>query len=75
VCGHEGHARAVDHSRASRGEDRHHRVSDEITTFAEKALQPAKVSRVSIADLTEKQLEVIVDDTQLSLAIGKKGRM
>jgi N utilization substance protein A len=48
--------------------------SDEITTFAEKALQPAKVSRVSITDLTEKQLEVIVDDTQLSLAIGKKGQ-
>jgi N utilization substance protein A len=48
--------------------------SEEITTFAEKALQPAKVSRVSIADLGEKQLEVIVDDTQLSLAIGKKGQ-
>jgi len=48
--------------------------SDEITTFAEKALQPAKVSRVSITDLAEKQLEVIVDDTQLSLAIGKKGQ-
>ena len=44
------------------------------TTFAEKALQPAKVSRVSIADLSDKQLEVIVDDTQLSLAIGKKGQ-
>jgi N utilization substance protein A len=48
--------------------------SEEITTFAEKALQPAKVSRVSIADLNDKQLEVIVDDTQLSLAIGKKGQ-
>jgi N utilization substance protein A len=48
--------------------------SEEITTFAEKALQPAKVSRVSITDLGEKQLEVIVDDTQLSLAIGKKGQ-
>src|ERR1700726_2828804 len=48
--------------------------SDEITTFAEKALQPAKVSRVSITDLTEKQLEVIVDDSQLSLAIAKKGQ-
>jgi N utilization substance protein A len=48
--------------------------SDEVTTFAEKALQPAKVSRVSISDLAEKQLEVIVDDTQLSLAIGKKGQ-
>jgi N utilization substance protein A len=48
--------------------------SDEITTFAEKALQPAKVSRVSIVDLADKQIEVIVDDTQLSLAIGKKGQ-
>jgi transcription termination/antitermination protein NusA len=48
--------------------------SDEITTFAEKALQPAKVSRVSITDLADKQIEVIVDDTQLSLAIGKKGQ-
>jgi N utilization substance protein A len=48
--------------------------SDEITTFAEKSLQPAKVSRVSITDLAEKQIEVIVDDTQLSLAIGKKGQ-
>ena len=48
--------------------------SDEITTFAEKALQPAKVSKVSITNLEEKQIEVIVDDTQLSLAIGKKGQ-
>lgn len=48
--------------------------NEEITTFAEKALQPAKVSRVSIVDLANKQLEVIVDDTQLSLAIGKKGQ-
>jgi N utilization substance protein A len=29
---------------------------------------------VSITDLAEKQIEVIVDDTQLSLAIGKKGQ-
>ena len=48
--------------------------SEEVTSFAEKALQPAKVSRVTIADLADKQLEVIVDDTQLSLAIGKKGQ-
>ena len=48
--------------------------SEEITTFAEKALQPAKVSKVSIVDLADKQIEVIVDDTQLSLAIGKKGQ-
>ncbi|MGA8289302.1 MAG: transcription termination factor NusA, partial [Acidobacteriaceae bacterium] len=31
--------------------------SEEITTFAEKALQPAKVSRVSIIDLADKQIE------------------
>jgi N utilization substance protein A len=48
--------------------------SEEITSCAEKALQPAKVSRVSITDLGEKQIEVIVDDSQLSLAIGKKGQ-
>jgi transcription termination/antitermination protein NusA len=47
---------------------------EDPVTFAEKALQPAKVSRVSIVDSGEKQLEVIVDDTQLSLAIGKKGQ-
>src|SRR6201982_4027767 len=47
---------------------------EDPVTFAEKALQPAKGARVSIADQAEKQLEVIVDDTQLSLAIGKKGQ-
>jgi N utilization substance protein A len=47
---------------------------DDPVTFAEKALQPAKVSRVSVVDAGEKHLEVIVDDTQLSLAIGKKGQ-
>ncbi len=47
---------------------------EDPVTFAEKALQPAKVSRVSVIDPGEKHLEVIVDDTQLSLAIGKKGQ-
>jgi N utilization substance protein A len=42
--------------------------------FAEKALQPAKVSRVTVLDTVEKHLEVVVDDSQLSLAIGKKGQ-
>jgi transcription termination/antitermination protein NusA len=42
--------------------------------FAEKALQPAKVSRVTVVDAADKHLEVVVDDTQLSLAIGKKGQ-
>jgi len=47
---------------------------EDPVTFAEKALQPAKVSRVTVLDAGEKQLEVVVDDTQLSLAIGKKGQ-
>jgi transcription termination/antitermination protein NusA len=47
---------------------------EDPVTFAEKALQPAKVSRVTVLDSGEKQLEVVVDDTQLSLAIGKKGQ-
>jgi N utilization substance protein A len=47
---------------------------EDAVTFAEKALQPAKVSRVSIVDSHDKHLEVVVDDTQLSLAIGKKGQ-
>jgi N utilization substance protein A len=37
-------------------------------------LSPAKVTRVQIVDPEEKRLEVIVEDTQLSLAIGKKGQ-
>jgi len=47
---------------------------EDPVTFAEKALQPAKVSRVTVIDAGEKHLEVVVDDTQLSLAIGKKGQ-
>ncbi|MFZ3263453.1 MAG: transcription termination factor NusA [Terriglobales bacterium] len=47
---------------------------EDAVTFAEKALQPAKVSRVTIVDTSDKHLEVVVDDTQLSLAIGKKGQ-
>jgi len=47
---------------------------EDPVTFAEKALQPAKVSRVTVLDPSEKHLEVVVDDSQLSLAIGKKGQ-
>ena len=47
---------------------------EDAVTFAEKALQPAKVSRVTVLDTSDKHLEVVVDDTQLSLAIGKKGQ-
>jgi N utilization substance protein A len=47
---------------------------EDAVTFAEKALQPAKVSRVTVVDAADKHLEVVVDDSQLSLAIGKKGQ-
>jgi transcription termination/antitermination protein NusA len=47
---------------------------EDPVSFAEKALQPAKVSRVTVLDQGEKHLEVVVDDSQLSLAIGKKGQ-
>ncbi len=47
---------------------------EDPVVFAEKALQPAKVSRVTVLEGEEKHLEVIVDDSQLSLAIGKKGQ-
>jgi N utilization substance protein A len=47
---------------------------EDAVTFAEKALQPAKVSKVTVVDSGGKHLEVVVDDSQLSLAIGKKGQ-
>ena len=47
---------------------------EDPVVFAEKALQPAKVSRVTVLEGEERHLEVIVDDSQLSLAIGKKGQ-
>jgi transcription termination/antitermination protein NusA len=48
--------------------------SEDSVVFATHALSPAKISRVSIIDAADKHMEVIVDDTQLSLAIGKKGQ-
>ncbi len=48
--------------------------NDDPVGFATHALSPAKISRVMIVDPIEKHMEVVVDDTQLSLAIGKKGQ-
>jgi N utilization substance protein A len=48
--------------------------SEDSVVFATHALSPAKVSRITILDAAEKHMEVIVDDSQLSLAIGKKGQ-
>jgi N utilization substance protein A len=48
--------------------------SDDPATFVVNALSPAKVSRVSVVDEEQKIMEVVVEDKQLSLAIGKKGQ-
>jgi N utilization substance protein A len=48
--------------------------SDESVVFATHALSPAKVSRITVLDPLDRHMEVIVDDSQLSLAIGKKGQ-
>src|SRR5438876_827975 len=48
--------------------------NDDPTTFVINALSPAKVSRVSVLDEEQRIMEVVVEDKQLSLAIGKKGQ-
>jgi N utilization substance protein A len=48
--------------------------NEDAQKFVEKALSPARISRVSIIDPEGKHMEVIVEDAQLSLAIGKKGQ-
>ncbi|MGH8162785.1 MAG: transcription termination factor NusA [Rhodanobacteraceae bacterium] len=48
--------------------------SDEPVQYVTKALSPAKISRVTILETADKHMEVVVDDLQLSLAIGKRGQ-
>jgi N utilization substance protein A len=48
--------------------------SEDSIVFVTNALSPAKVQRVSIVDDKERVMEVVVEDKQLSLAIGKKGQ-
>ncbi|MEJ7710288.1 MAG: helix-hairpin-helix domain-containing protein [Pyrinomonadaceae bacterium] len=48
--------------------------SDEPSVFAANALSPAKVNQVRITDIESRQMEVIVNEDQLSLAIGKRGQ-
>lgn len=48
--------------------------SDEPSVFAANALSPAKVSQVRITDVNKRDMEVIVVEDQLSLAIGKRGQ-
>ena len=48
--------------------------SEDAVQFVTNALSPAKVQRVTIVDDKERVMEVVVEDKQLSLAIGKKGQ-
>jgi N utilization substance protein A len=49
--------------------------SDDLVTFAQSALAPARITRVSVTHQGEEpHLDVIVEDEQLSLAIGKRGQ-
>src|SRR6187549_596643 len=48
--------------------------SEDPVQLVTNALSPAKVQRVSIVDERDRIIEVVVEDKQLSLAIGKKGQ-
>jgi N utilization substance protein A len=48
--------------------------SEDAAQFAANALSPAKISKVLILDSAERRMEVIVEEKQQSLTIGKKGQ-
>jgi len=48
--------------------------SDDPVEFARNALSPARISKVTILDPEARHMEVIVEESQLSLAIGKRGQ-
>ncbi len=48
--------------------------NDEIRTYIKNALLPARIDSVNIIDNEEYKAVAIVEDDQLSLAIGKKGQ-
>jgi len=48
--------------------------SEDPAQYAANALNPARISRVLILDPIEKIMEVVVEEKQQSLAIGKKGQ-
>jgi len=48
--------------------------ADDPTIFVGNALNPAKIGRVSVVDEHDRRLEITVEDSQLSQAIGKKGQ-
>jgi N utilization substance protein A len=50
------------------------RFDEESSRFIANALNPAKALRVTVTDLEHRRVEVVVDDEQLSIAIGKRGQ-
>ena len=48
--------------------------SEDPVTFVTHAISPARVQRVTVVDQANRVIEVVVEDAQLSLAIGKKGQ-
>jgi N utilization substance protein A len=48
--------------------------SEDPLEFVTNAISPARVQRVTIVDDVNRVMEVVVEDKQLSLAIGKKGQ-
>jgi len=50
------------------------RYDEESSRFIANALNPAKALRVTVTDLEHRRVEVVVDDEQLSIAIGKRGQ-
>jgi len=50
------------------------RYSDDSAQFIANALNPAKAMRVNLIDPEGRRVEVVVDDEQLSVAIGKRGQ-
>ena len=50
------------------------RFDEDPSRFIANALNPAKAIRVSVVDPEHHRVEVVVDDEQLSIAIGKRGQ-
>ena len=71
--GNEGHARAIHHSRIARRKNRYYSFQRRDRGIRAESLEPGKSDPRQIMD-AENRLEVIVEDSQLSLAIGKKGQ-
>ena len=48
--------------------------ANDVNSLITNAISPARIQSLSVLDEAEKVVEVIVEDKQLSLAIGKKGQ-